>query len=143
MKYDEEKKKIYYIKSNYKPPENNNEKVNILNRQFVESNKKNCKILYKNKIYELKEYFEDIDINYNHKDLIKLKLIFIHNIIDMSFMLYYYNSLISLSINGKTNINASNLQIHIVNMNYLFYHCNSLLISLPNISNWIHSKLFI
>ncbi len=36
-------------------------------------NKGKCEIIYKNKQFELKEYLEDIDKNYN-KNLIKLKL---------------------------------------------------------------------
>ena len=75
-----------YIIANYKSNENNEKKVKILGKKFIEKNKSRCKIIYKNRIYELKEFIEDIDKNYNHKDIIKLKLIFIHNIIDMSYM---------------------------------------------------------
>ena len=89
------KNKIIYFIINYQPNENNNEKVKILDKVFIEKNKNKSKILYKNKLYELKEYFEDIDRNYNHKDSIKFKLIFVHNIIDLSYAFYNCDSLIS------------------------------------------------
>ena len=82
------KKARYYLIAKYKPDKDNDEKLKILDEDFIKKNKDKAKIIYKNKIYELKEYFEDIDENYNHKDLIKLKIIFIHNIIDMSYMFY-------------------------------------------------------
>ena len=80
------KKVRYYLSAIYNPNEKNDKRVKILGRNFIKKNKVKAKILYKNKICELKEYFEDIDENYNHKDLIKFKIIFIHNIINMSYM---------------------------------------------------------
>ena len=156
------KKARYYLIAKYKPDENNDEKVKILDRYFIKKNKDKAKIIYKNKIYELKEYFEDIDTNYNHKDLIKIKIIFIHNIINMSYMFYDCYTLISLYDNNETNIkiyitnshcmfrackslkslpdiskwNTSNVN----NMNEMFYQCNSL-ISLPDISKWNTSNV--
>ena len=56
-----------------KPIENNKERVRIFGKKFVKNNQDKCKIEYKDKIYELKEYFEDIDNNYNHKDEILFK----------------------------------------------------------------------
>ena len=120
------KKTGYYFTVKYKPNENNRNKVKIFGKIFVNRNEDKCKIIYNNKIYELKEYFEDIDINYNHKDLIKFKLLLIHNIIDMSYMFYDCDSLISLSVNNETNLNNSNLQLFIINMNHMFYRCISL-----------------
>ena len=84
------KKSWYYFIIKYLPDKDKIDKVKILDEKFIKRNKNKCKIIYNNKIYELKEYFEDIDINYNHKDLIKFKLLFIHNIIDMSYMLYVF-----------------------------------------------------
>ena len=52
---------------------NNTEgKANILGRKFIERNRNKCSIIYNNCEFELKEYFEDIDIN--HKDTFKLLL---------------------------------------------------------------------
>ena len=69
------KKSRYYLIAIYKQNENNEKRVKILDENFIKKNKDKAKILYKNKIYELKEYFEDIDTNYNHKDLIKIQII--------------------------------------------------------------------
>ena len=110
-------------------------KVKILDEDFIKKNKDKAKILYKNKIYELKEYFEDIDTNYNHKDLIKFKIIFIHNIIDMSYMFFNCDKLISLSDKNETNI-----KIYITDSLSMFYECNSL-ISFPDISKWNTSNV--
>ena len=134
------KNKIIYFIINYQPNENNNEKVKILDKVFIEKNKNKSKILYKNKLYELKEYFEDIDRNYNHKDSIKFKLIFVHNIIDLSYAFYNCDSLISSSDNNEINQNISYLQFFIINASYMFYNCKSL-ISVPDISNWNTSKV--
>ena len=140
MNYKIKKKESYYIIAKYKTNENTKEKTKILGEKFIKRNKNKCKIIYKNKIYELKEYIEDIDI-YNHtKDLIKLKLIFVHEIIDMSYMFYNCNYLISLSESKKVDKNLSYFQMYIINMHYMFYGCNSL-ISLPDISNWNTSKV--
>ena len=54
------KKARYYLISIYKPDENNDERVKILDEDFIKKNKDKAKILYKNKIYELKEYFEKL-----------------------------------------------------------------------------------
>ena len=131
------KKARYYLIAIYQPDEKNDKKVKILGRYFIKKNKDKAKILYKNKIYELKEYFEDIDENYNHKDLIKLKIIFIHNIIDMSYMFYGCYTLISLSDNNE----ISNIKIYITNSHCMFRGCKSL-ISLPDLSIWDTSKVF-
>ena len=130
------KKARYYLIAKYKPDENNDEKVKILDRYFIKKNKDKAKIIYKNKIYELKEYFEDIDTNYNHKDLIKIKIIFIHNIINMSYMFYDCYTLISLYDNNE----ISNIKIYITNSYCMFVRCN-LLISLPDISKWNTSNV--
>ena len=130
------KKARYYLIAIYQPDEKNDKRVKILGRYFIKKNKDKAKILYKNKICELKEYFEDIDDNYNHKDLIKFKIIFIHNIIDMSHMFYDCYTLISLSDNNE----ISNIKIYITNSHCMFRGCNSLL-SLPDISKWNTSNV--
>ena len=122
------KRKIFYFKANYYKKYNVGEKMRILGRGFIKKNCHRCKIIYKNKLYELKEYFEDIQKNYNYNEIVKLKLIIINNIIDMSYMFYDCHYLISLSINKQKN-----LQIYITNMIAIFHRCYSL-ISLPDIS---------
>ena len=131
MELGKRKKARYYLIAKYKPHEKNDKKVKILGRYFIKKSKDKAKILYKNRIHELKEYFEDIDTNYNHKDLIKFKIIFIHNIIDMSYMFYDCYTLISLYDNNE----ISNIKIYITNSYFMLVRCN-LLISLPDISKW-------
>ena len=72
--------------------------IKIFGKNFVKNNKNKCKIIYNNKKYELKEYFNDIDENYNQeiKD-IKLKLYGVNNITNMQEMFYRCYHLSSFS----------------------------------------------
>ena len=81
----------------------NQDKTKIFDNKFINKNKDKCKIIYKNKEYKLKEYFEDIEKNYNYNDLIKLKLRYFNNIIDISNMFEYCDKLLSFSDNHKRN----------------------------------------
>ena len=81
----------------------NKNKVRILGEKFVKKNKYKCKIIYKKKIFELKEWLDDIDKNYNYNHLIKLKLKFVNNIIDMSYLFEGCNKLLSVSEIVKRN----------------------------------------
>ena len=76
----------------------------IFGKKFVKRNKYTCKIIYNNKEYELKEYFKEIDNNYQDKNIIKLKFIIIIDIIDMSEMFYGCYHLISFSEYSKDKI---------------------------------------
>ena len=85
------KKKDKYIVMIYKPNENKKEKkekieelektgwfklnsdikykedaIRIFGRYFIQQNKNKSKIIYNNKLYELKEYFNEIAGFYNH-----------------------------------------------------------------------------
>ena len=75
----------------------------IFGKKFVEKNKKACKIIYNNKQYGLKEFFNEIDISYKDKNIIKLKLIAFVDIIDMSEMFYGCYHLLSVSEYSKKN----------------------------------------
>ena len=72
MENGNKKKKNYYFIANY-DPNFFSKKLKIIDKQFIKKNRTICKIIYRNKLYELKEYFEDIDINYNHMADINLK----------------------------------------------------------------------
>ena len=50
MELGMEKKARYYLMVIYKPDENNDKKVKILDRYFIKGNKDKAKIRYKNKI---------------------------------------------------------------------------------------------
>ena len=131
----------YYFIAKYEPKRNNINNLKILGRAFIDKNKNNCKIIYKNKIYELEEYAKDIDAFYNNKDSIKFKILFINNILDLTFMFFYFYSLISLSISNTKKLNISYPQIYINNMKSMFCGCKSLK-SLPDISVWNTSKVY-
>ena len=108
----------YYsiLKLIYDPNKNNVDKeteregeilknVRIFGKAFINKNKGKYKIIYKNKEYVIKEYFEEIiNNNYNDNNLIKIKIKIINNISNMSHMFEGCNTLISLSeiIKGKT-----------------------------------------
>ena len=81
-----------------RPIENNEERVRIFGENFVKNNRDKCKIKFKNGIYDLKEYFEDIDEKYNHKDEIRFFLIGINNINDISYLFSDCNKLSSILI---------------------------------------------
>ena len=134
------KNAINCFKAKYKLKEDNRKKLQIMGKSFIRNNRNNCKIIYKNKIYELKEYFEDIYNNYHHKDIVKIKLLFIHNNIDMSNMFYNCDSLISLSVLTQMNRTILCFPICITNMSRMFYGCKSLKI-LPDISKWNTSNV--
>ena len=80
----------------YKPDINNKQKVRIFGKRFVRRNKIKCMIIYKNLQYELKEYFEDISLIYNHKDKFIIILRIIKTITNMSHMFAECDSLIAI-----------------------------------------------
>ena len=122
----------------YEPKIDNKENVRIFSDKFVQNNRDICKIIYydgnTDGVYDLKEYFKDIDSHYNGKDSIIFKLKGINNITDMSSMFEGCNSLIKLPDLSK--LNTSN----IINMNSMFSKCKSLLL-LPDMSNWNTSNV--
>jgi len=69
------------------------EKIKVFGKKFVENNKKNCKILVDNKEYEL---MEEYNINNHNEKMLKIKLIGINNITNMSGMLSECDSFSSL-----------------------------------------------
>ena len=96
-----------YLNSNkLKQKKNNDDKIRIFGKNFVENNKDKCKIIFQNNQYKLKEYLEDLNN-----------------------MFFGCNSLISLPDISDWNT------LRVNNMSYLFSGCNSLL-SLPNIYKW-------
>lgn len=62
-----------------------NKKIRIFGKNFVNKNYGKYKIIYMNKEFDLKEYFEDIEKNYINKNIIKLKLMFFNNIVDINY----------------------------------------------------------
>jgi len=107
----------------------NKDDVHIFGKKFVENNKDKCKIVFKNKEYELKENFHLKDYTNDKLNKLQIKLINIKNITNMSYMFsdcQLLSSLPDISI-WKTN--------NITDMSYMFYYCGALS-SLPDISKW-------
>ena len=93
---DEISEEILIFKMIYQPNYTLKEQIRILGKYFVNNNKNKAKLIYKNKKYELKQLFSDIDKNYKNKDDIKLKLIGINNITNMSEIFFECNHLLSV-----------------------------------------------
>ena len=81
-------KKYTDMKMIYRAREENRakEKTRIFGKDFVDRNKKICRIIYKNKKYKLTEFIEDIDNNYLGKTEIHLKLLTLSKIINLSYI---------------------------------------------------------
>ena len=82
--------------------------LRLFGRYFVNHNKNKCKLIYKNKKYELKEYFEEIDDSHKDKSIIKLKLYGINNISDMKKIFGGCFLLSSISQYPKGNVQQFN-----------------------------------
>ena len=100
-------------------------KIKLFGELFIKNNKNNCKIIIENKEQEIKEY---LNVNENDK-ILKIKLMEIKTITNMSYMFDGCESLRSLSDISNWNINK------VTNMRGMFYGCKSLT-SLSDISNW-------
>ena len=70
---------ILYLEIVFMP---NSESKRIFGETFVKNNKEKCKLIYNGEEKELKEYYQE----YDNKDLIKFKLKFNNNIINISCM---------------------------------------------------------
>ena len=96
-------------------------KIKILDSEFVENNKNNCKIIYNNEEIELKEYF-DVETN-NEKLVIKLKGI--KKITNASKMFYGCSNLESIPDIAKWDLS------NIIDLSDIFTGCNEA-INIPN-----------
>ena len=133
--YDDDEQ---YFKENlvitlkYKIKEND-DKIKILDKDFIENNKRNFKIFCDGKEYKLTEYFNIKD--YSNKDNLEIKLVQINNeISNISNMFKGCSSLLSISNLEKINT------LKVTDISSLFEGC-SLLYSVPDISNWNTSNI--
>ena len=100
-------------------------KVRIFGYEFVRKNKNKCSVEYNNKKFKCTEFI-DIDdssrneIN-NKNNSIKIKLVFINEIIDFQYMFYECSSLLKFVNYSKFPSNK------IVNIRSLFSKCENLL----------------
>ena len=77
----------------------NSESKRIFGEEFVKNNKEKCKLIYNGEEKELKEYYQEFD----NKDLIKFKLKFNNNTINMSHMFDRCKNIISIKFEENTN----------------------------------------
>ena len=87
----------------------NSSQIKLFGSDFVKRNKDKCKIIYKKKECDLREYFKFYN-NYNHNDSIKIQVGVNNNIKDISYMFYFCRELLSISdllIDKFTDINKS------------------------------------
>jgi len=103
-------------------------KIKLFGHDFVDRNRKNCKIIINGKEDELKEY-KTFSLFKKKIDKLEIKLKGINHITDMRYMFDGCSSLSSLRDISKWNTN------NITNMSYIFNGCSSLS-SLPDISKW-------
>ena len=112
-------------------------KIRIFGNNFVNNNKDKYRIIYKNKEYKLKEYFEEIDKNYNSNNLIKLRLKIINHIINLNYIFEDCNTLISVSENIKRNTQ----KINIISSKYCSqYFETQLKVSNDNYKNYLYKE---
>ena len=123
------KMNIDEISINYEIKEYHQKQVKIFGKEFVERNKKNCKIIIDGKEQDLKEIHTFGFFFGTDKDSLNIKLKGITNITSMSNM---FDECISLS--GVPDIHKWNTS-NITNMSGIFKGC-TLLSSLPDISKW-------
>ena len=83
----------------FKNIKHNSKSKRIFGERFVENNKEKCKLIYNGEEKELKEYYQEFD----NKDLIKFKLKFNNNTINMSYMFEFCENIISIKFEGNTN----------------------------------------
>jgi len=95
--------------------------IKIFDSEFVNTNKNNCKIIYKNKEYELMENFKfNIDNNIEEEKILEIKLKGINSITNANRMFYKCEQLFSLP--DIYNWDISN----VIKMNDMFIECKHL-----------------
>ena len=105
-------------------------KIRIFGKEFVETNGNKCKIIYKGKNYKLEQYFEIP----NGEDTIEIKLVGLNDATNISYMFSNCEALKSIP-------DISNLKVDkVTNISHLFSYCESLE-SLPDISSWNTSNI--
>ena len=100
-----------YFEIVYKPKKDKKDKTKIFGNGFINKNKDKCKIIYENKEYELKEYFDDIDNNIKNKEEISFILRINKNITDISYMFYKCDELYLIRDKSKINYYNDNASI--------------------------------
>ena len=151
---DKEQNNKTEIKIKYSPQKGKNKRTKIFGSNFVNHNKYNCRIIFKDLEYNLMGYFDLEDINEIklkiYKPLTHLEYLFdqcesllmiydldkldTSNVTDMSCMFFECKNLLYLS--DISNFDTSK----VTSMKYMFCGCSSLTF-LPNIGKWDMSSV--
>ena len=97
----------------------NSDFIKIFDSEFVNNNKNNCKIIFKNKEYELSENLK-INIEDNKEEKLEIKLKGVNSIINANRMFYKCEQLYSLP--DINNWDISNVE----RINEMFFGCKQL-----------------
>ena len=100
----------------------------LFGENFVEKNKENCKVIINGKESDLKTSYDLKEFDIKPGEIIRVNLIIINKIFDLSYMFSKCEELISLDKNSLKTDNATD-------MSFMFYKCNSL-INLDGLSEW-------
>ena len=129
----------------------------IFSKEFVERSRNKFKIIFYNKEIRLKEYFEEFGSVSSFLPVVevKLKLKFLHNILDLSYMFSDCDRLLSIKeeekvneeqVKAKSNYGLSiskkkeKKSFKIFDISHMFDGCKSLN-SIPDISKWNIEKV--
>ena len=94
--------------------EDNKDKIRIFGEHFVKNNKNKCKIIYKNKVYPLKEFLIDKGFKYQHE--IKIQILLGKYIYNKSYMFDGCTSLIEFYYKeNRKYMDYSNVKLFTVN----------------------------
>ena len=103
--------------------------IMIFGNTFVGNNLGNCKIVFQEKEYNLMQFFNVKEFTEDKLTILKIKLRYINNITDFSYMFHKCTRL--LSIDDLYKINLQNT----TSISYMFSECESLS-SLPGLGDW-------
>ena len=108
MSNDDKPERINEFFIKYKPKKNKEVKLRIFGQIFFNNNRDKFEIIYNDKRFELKEFFEEIDDNYNHKKEIVLQLRKIKETKNISYMFHNCETLLSFPELSEINIFEEN-----------------------------------
>ena len=108
MSNDDKPERINEFFIKYKPKKNKEKKLRIFGQILFNNNRDKFEIIYNDKRFELKEFFEEIDDNYNHKKEIVLQLRKIKETKNISYMFHNCETLLSFPELSEINIFEEN-----------------------------------
>ena len=108
--------------------------IMIFGNTFVSNNLGKCKIVFNKKEYNLMQFFTISEFTNEKLTELEIKLRYINNITDMSYMFHKCTRLLSIPDLDKLYIEKA------TNISYMFSECESLS-SLPGLNEWDTSNI--